>query len=191
VHATTSSKSAASAILIMSRIVSEPSRSIKVLLSFVLVFSVFCLAAVTVINLQTQVTGVLPQANGGTGGTTYSGVPSGMIGFINTGTCPTGWTEQSYSGDYLLMTVAANGDAGGTGGSTSYTPAGSVTESTMAATGTKFTTSSSGTAALTAMSGTTIASGTGNTVTLPAHTFTGTGATIQPPFVKLIACQKN
>lgn len=140
------------------------------------------MGAVTQINLATQVYGVLPSANGG--------MPSGMIAFVNTGSCPSGWTEQAYTGKYPLMTVAANSDAGGTGGSTAYTPAGTVSTPTMSATGTKFTTSSSGTAALTAMSGTTIASGA-NTVTLPARTFTGTPATIQPPYVKLIACQKN
>ena len=148
------------------------------------------IGAVTVIDLTKQVTGVLPVANGGTGATSYVPFSSGMIAFIASGSCPSGWTEQAFSGKYPLFTVAANSDVGATGGSTSYTPAGTEATATCSATGTKFTTSSSGTAALTALCGTTIASGA-NTVTLPAHTFNGTGATIQPPFVKLIACQKN
>jgi hypothetical protein len=170
--------------------------------------------AVTLVDLTTQVTGILPVANGGTGTNAYVPFSSGMIAFISSGSCPTGWTEQTFAGDYPLFTVAANADAGTTGGSTSYTPAGTLNSvsagtpagtngtTSAAATGTKFTTSSSGTPALTALAGTTIASGA-NTVTLAApaftgsalaghtHTFTGTAATIQPPFVKLIACKKN
>ncbi len=148
------------------------------------------IGAVTVIDLTRQVTGVLPVANGGTNATSYVPFASGMIAFINSGSCPSGWTEQAYAGKYPLFTVAANSDVGGTGGSTSYTPAGTEATATISVTGTKFTTSSSGTAAATAMAGTTIASGA-NTVTLPAHVFTGTPATIQAPYVKLIACQKN
>jgi hypothetical protein len=52
------------------------------------------------------------------------GIPSGMVAFLLTETCPAGWTEQALGGDYLLLTVAANGDVGSTGGSTSYTPSG-------------------------------------------------------------------
>jgi hypothetical protein len=54
------------------------------------------------------------------GGTT---VPAGMISFVNTGTCPSGWTEVSgLNGKMLRGTVAANMDVGGTGGSDSVTP---------------------------------------------------------------------
>ncbi len=53
-------------------------------------------------------------------------LPSGMIAFVDTGSCPTGFTEVAKSGNYLLLTVAANADAGANGGSNSYTPAGSV-----------------------------------------------------------------
>jgi len=56
---------------------------------------------------------------------------SGMVVFIDTGSCPSGWTEVAQAGNYLLLTVAANGDAGGTGGSNSYTPAGTVTAPTL------------------------------------------------------------
>lgn len=181
------------------------------------------MGAATKLDLTTQVSGVLPLANGGTG-TTTGDVPSGMIAFINSGTCPTGWTQQSYSGDYLLMTVAANSDVGGTGGSTSYTPAGTNGTTTtgatsagtpagtngtttIAVTGTKMTTSGSGTAAATTVGSVTVSTSSQNvtvpaetftgsamathTHTVPAETFAGTAATIQPPYVKLIPCQKN
>lgn len=151
-------------------------------LAVVLAAITFCLAQSTLVDLTQNVKGVLPVANGG--------LPSGVIVFVDTGSCPTGFTEQAFSGKYPLFTVAANADVGGTGGSTTYTPAGTMGAASCSVTGTKFSTSSSGTAAVTAMCGTTIASGA-NTVNTPAHTFTGTQATIQPPYVKLIACQKN
>lgn len=167
-----------------------------------------------------------------------SGVPSGMIGFIASGTCPSGWTElSSYAGEYVLATKAANSDVGTTGGSSSYTPAGTVaapvftgssvttsavsagtpagTNSTvsLAVTGTKMTTSGSGTAAATGVGSVTVSTSSQN-VTIPAETFTGsalaththnvtaagtnsapaftgTAATIRPPYIKLIPCQKN
>ena len=53
-------------------------------------------------------------------------IPSGAIMFIKTGSCPSGWTQESgFIGLYILATTAAAGDVGTTGGSTSYTPAGS------------------------------------------------------------------
>src|SRR5579859_7061966 len=64
--------------------------------------------------------------NLGKGPISQSGlVVSGMIAFIDTGSCPAGWTEETNAGQYVLITQVANGDAGTTGGSTSYTPAGS------------------------------------------------------------------
>lgn len=69
----------------------------------------------------------IPVSNGGTGSKTASGarsnlgaaaaadvVPSGMIMFTVT-SCPSGWTEQNWTADFALMTIAANGDAGTTG----------------------------------------------------------------------------
>lgn len=174
--------------------------------------AILCSASISLINLTTQVSGILPVVNGGTGQSTAL-VPAGMITFINSGTCPTGWTEMSLSGSYVLATVAANGDVGTTGGSTSYTPAGTVAAptftgsagttgaSTIAFTGTKMTTSGSGTAAVTNVGGTSITTAGQNlgshthsftpagTVSAPA--FTGTPATIQPSYIKLIPCQKN
>lgn len=47
-----------------------------------------------------------------------------MILFVDTGSCPTGWSELSQSGNYVLLTVSGNADAGTSGGSNNYTPAG-------------------------------------------------------------------
>src|SRR5262249_48610994 len=67
-----------------------------------------------------------------------TGVPSGLIAFLASGTCPTGWTEVSgLSGRIIRGTVAANGNVGTTGGSDTYTPQGSVAAPTF--TGTPFT----------------------------------------------------
>ena len=50
---------------------------------------------------------------------------SGQIVFIISGGCPAGFTESTaFNGNYMLGTIAANGDVGSTGGSDSYTPAG-------------------------------------------------------------------
>lgn len=89
------------------------------------------------------------------------GVPSGMIAFIKTGTCPSGWTEDSADvGLYVLATKAANSDVGNTGGSTSYTPAGTVAAPT-------FTGDS-----------TTVPAETVNSLTAAAQSFTGDSTTI-------------
>lgn len=173
---------------------------------------VVSLASVTLINLATQVTGILPVANGGTGQSSAL-VPSGMISFVNSGSCPSGWTEVNLGANYILATLAANGDVGTTGGSNSYTPAGTVSAptftgnagttgaTTIAFTGTKMSTSSSGTAAVTNVGGTTITTAAQNlgshthsftpAGSVSAPTFTGTPATLQPAYVKLIPCQKN
>ncbi len=164
----------------------------KAALAFVLVCALGTLGSVTMVNLATQVYGVLPTANGG--------VPSGMIEFIATGSCPTGYTQQSFAGDYILLTVAANSDVGTTGGSltsgatSAGTPAGTNGTAAVTSVGTKFTTSSSGSFAFTTLAGT--ASAASPTVTVPAEVFTGSAMgththTISPTFVKLIPCQKN
>lgn len=52
-----------------------------------------------------------------------SGPPSGFIGMIASGSCPSGYGEVSaLSGSMPYGTVAANGDVGGTGGANSITP---------------------------------------------------------------------
>ena len=54
-------------------------------------------------------------------------VPSGMIAFIATGACPSGWTENDALATYnILVTTTAAGDVGTHGGSSTYTPAGTV-----------------------------------------------------------------
>lgn len=57
-------------------------------------------------------------------------IPSGLVTMILSGTCPTGWTEATaLSGKMFLGTTSAAGDVGGTGGSSSITPAGTVSAS--------------------------------------------------------------
>jgi hypothetical protein len=54
-------------------------------------------------------------------------VPSGAILIIKSGTCPTGYTEDSdLNGKTLFGTVAANGDVGTAAGADNITPAGSA-----------------------------------------------------------------
>ena len=91
------------------------------------------------------------------------GIPSGIIVFIDSGSCPSGFTEVAgLNGVYILGTLAANNDAGGTGGSNSYTPAGSLTAPTV---------NSLTAAAQTVNSLTAAAQGfTGDTTTVPAET---------------------
>lgn len=61
------------------------------------------------------------------GSSSSSSIPSGAILLIDSGTCPTDFTEVTgLSGKTLVGTVAANADVGGTGGSDTITPAGSV-----------------------------------------------------------------
>ena len=93
---------------------------------------------------------------GPTGATGAAGsVPSGMLGMVASGACPAGWTENdSFAGQYIVFTTSTAGDVGQTGGSTSYTPAGSVSAPTVAS--------------LTA------AAQTINSLTAAAQTFTGT-----------------
>lgn len=168
---------------------------------------ILLLGSVTMVNLATQAYGVLPTANGG--------VPSGVIVFVGSGSCPTGFTEQAFAGDYILSTVAANSDVGTTGGSltsgatSAGTPAGTNGTTTTGATsagtpaGTVACTNVNGgtTSSVKACSSATVPTFTGSamathTHTVPAETFTGSAMaththTISPTYVKLIACQKN
>lgn len=65
--------------------------------------------------------------NGAGGG----GIPAGLITFVASGTCPSGWTESAaLSGFMLRGTVAANADVGTTGGNDNITPAGTVSQPT-------------------------------------------------------------
>lgn len=79
--------------------------------------------------------GAWNKVNGGSS----SSVPSGMIAFMASGSCPAGWTELGHGTDYVLLTTAAAGDAGTTGGSNAYTPAGSNSTVAFTPTGTNST----------------------------------------------------
>jgi hypothetical protein len=60
----------------------------------------------------------------------YAGLPSGLIVLMVSGTCPTGFSEVStLNGQFLQGTIAANGDVGGTGGSDTITPLGTISAS--------------------------------------------------------------
>jgi len=62
----------------------------------------------------------------GSGGA--GGLPSGAIVLIDSGTCPTGTTEVAgLDAKFLRGTLASHADVGGTGGSDTATPAGTVT----------------------------------------------------------------
>jgi hypothetical protein len=105
---------------------------------------------------------------------------SGMIVFIDTGSCPTGWTEVSSTGNYILFTSSAAGNAGTTGGSNSYTPAGTnATVSFMpAGTNSTSTVTPLGTNNAPAISWPAgVPTFTGSSGTVPAETFTGSSAT--------------
>ncbi len=85
---------------------------------------------------------------------------SGMITFISSGTCPVGYSEVSSTGSYVLFTSSGNGDAGTTGGSNSYTPAGS-----------------NGTVSFTPAGTNSAPAFTGTPGTVPAQVFTGASDT--------------
>ena len=77
-------------------------------------------------------------------------VPAGMLTPIKSGACPSGWSEDdTFTGLVMLATTTAAGDVGTTGGSTSFTPAGSVSTPSFS----------------------------GNAGTVPAQTFTGASDT--------------
>src|SRR3990170_8381170 len=64
---------------------------------------------------------------GGGGG----GPPAGSILLIVSGTCPSGYVEETtLNGKFLLGTLAANADIGSTGGADNITPAGTVSQPT-------------------------------------------------------------
>lgn len=63
------------------------------------------------------------------------GMPAGAIMFLASGTCPASWTEVAgLSGKMIRGTVAASGNVGQTGGSDTYTPAGTISALTFTGT---------------------------------------------------------
>ena len=90
----------------------------------------------TLVQITTCAAGQVASGIGATGGVTCEvpsggGVPSGMLTFILSGTCASGWTEEtSLNGKTLLGTLAANLDVGAAGGNDNITPAGTVSQPT-------------------------------------------------------------
>jgi hypothetical protein len=79
-----------------------------------LVLSLVFLGAVTVINLATQVTGVLPLANGGTGGTSY--VKGEYHAFCTGATLTTATTNFDFAGFGGTATACATSNTSAVGG---------------------------------------------------------------------------
>lgn len=79
------------------------------------------------------------------------GIPAGLITFVVTGSCPSGWTEvTALAGKTLFGTLNANADVGTTGGNDTITPTGTVAAPVF----------------------------TGSAGTVPAQTFTGSSSTV-------------
>ena len=58
-----------------------------------------------------------------------AGMPSGMVAFVVSGSCPSGWTEvTALDGVMLRGTLAAHGDVGAAGGHSTITPSGAVSQ---------------------------------------------------------------
>jgi hypothetical protein len=142
------------------------------------------------------------------------GLPSGVIMFIDSGTCPAGWTEvTAFNGKTIFGTLAANSDVGGTGGSDTITPAG--TNGALTFTGTALGTHFHGAGTYAADSSTgaskrgttndTLTQSHGHTIsgsseaktagtpegTVNTPSFTGTQFDNRSAYVKLIACKKD
>jgi hypothetical protein len=95
-------------------------------------------------------------------------LPSGFIGLIVMGACPTGTSEvASLNAKTLVGTLAANGNVGGIGGVDAITPAGTVAAPTFTGTALGTHLHSTGTYATSAHSGTAVADHAAHT-----HTFT-------------------
>lgn len=63
---------------------------------------------------------------GGGGGSPQS-IPSGLITFVESGSCPTGFSEATaLNGVTLVGTITSNADVGTTGGANNITPAGTI-----------------------------------------------------------------
>lgn len=57
------------------------------------------------------------------------GIPTGMIALVVSGTCPVGWLEVvALNGKMLRGTLTANGDVGQTGGASTITPSGLISQ---------------------------------------------------------------
>jgi hypothetical protein len=138
-----------------------------------------------------------------TGGSTT--IPAGLVTFVVSGSCPTGWSEvTALNGVMLRGTLAANGDVGTTGGSDTATPTFTGTSATTSAVSAG---TPSGTIPAHTVVSTKQGAATGNVVTTATHVFTGSAlaththtvtatgtisaiATI-PAFMRAIFCRKD
>lgn len=148
------------------------------------------------------------------GGLNGQPVPHNAVVMVLSGPCPTNYAEvSSLNGAMPEGTLNANGDAGGTGGSNTFTPQGTNGTSSYTPAGTNSAPTFTGSvqnmtaannvsllAAGTALTGPTsfTPAGTvsapafsGTPATISAETFTGTQADQRPAFVKVIFCQAN
>jgi hypothetical protein len=146
-------------------------------------------------------------------------IPSGLLTFISSGVCPTGWTEATeLNGKTIIGTLAANGNVGTTGGADSITPAGSISALTFTGTSVNSQAITAGTpsgtiSALTTGADSSTTGGvakaiaqtpifTGSALGTHLHTvtaagtintpaFTGTQFDNRSAFVRLIGCRKS
>jgi len=153
---------------------------IKLILT-ILLFSLNLSAQVAIISASGACsTGQVPTKNGDgtfTCETPSSGsIPAGLITFVITGACPTGWTEDvSLAGKTLFGTLVANADVGTTGGADSITP----TVNSLTAAAQTFSGSALGTHSHTSTSLVAAAQTfTGSSTTVGAQTFTGDTTTV-------------
>lgn len=106
-----------------------------------------------------------------------SAVPSGLITFILSGTCPAGWSEvAALNGLVIYGTLAANGDVGGAVGAATITP--TVASTSLTAAAQSFTGASGSTSAVSA--GT--PAGTNSAPTLTMNAYTPAGSVAAPTF---------
>ena len=118
---------------------------------------------------------------------TMSGLPAGLVAFILSGTCPSGYTEvAALNGIAVIGTLAANANVGTTGGSDTITPAGTVAwpagvptfAGNALATHTHTFTGNAVNSSATAASPDLVTSNTGGSGVSPTTTATGTNASI-------------
>lgn len=80
-------------------------------------------------TLKVRNSGAWITVGGGGGG---GGIPAGLITFVDSGACASGWTEISgLNGVTLLGTLSSNGDVGDTGGIDLSTPLGTISASVL------------------------------------------------------------
>ena len=93
--------------------------------------------------------------------TAGNGVPVGALIFLDSGSCPTGWTEATaLDGKTIIGTIAAHSDVGTTGGTDSVTPAGTNSAPTFTGNNVVSSAVTAGTPAGTNGTGTVTATGT-------------------------------